>query len=140
MAMDNVTLSDGTIIKKGTLLMIPNDSMWDSEFYENPETYDPYRFLKLRQVPNREHFTPLVSVSPEHMGFGIGKHACPGRFFAVNEMKIVLCHILLKYELKLADGAVPQIRRYGVGIQADTSAKIAIRRQEEEIDLQNLAD
>jgi cytochrome P450 len=140
MATEHVKLNDGTEIAKGTSLMITNDWMSDSNFYENPETFDPYRFVKLRQVPGREHSAPLVSVSPEHMGFGFGKHVCPGRFFAVNEIKIALCHMLLKYEFKLADGTVPRIRRYGVGLQADSLAKIAVRRLREEISLEDLAD
>jgi cytochrome P450 len=133
-------LNDGTEIAKGTALLIPNDWMRDSTFYENPETFDPYRFLKLRQVPGREHSAALVSVSPEHMGFGFGKHACPGRFFAANEIKIALCHILLKYDFKLADGTVPRIRRYGFVLQADPLAKLAVRRRREEISLEDLAD
>lgn len=120
--------------------MIINDWMRDSAFYENPETSDPYRFLKLRQTSGHEHSAPLVSVSPEHMGFGLGKHVCPGRFFAVNEIKIALCHILLKYEFKLADGSVPRIRRYGIGLQADSLAKLAVRRRREQIFLEDLAD
>jgi hypothetical protein len=55
-------------------------------------------------------------------------------------MKIVLCHILLKYEFKLAEGSIPQPRRYGVRAQADPAAKISLRRRREEIFLGDLAD
>ena len=37
--------------------------------------------------------------------FGHGKYACPGRFFASLEVKIVLAHIIRWYDLKLVDGA-----------------------------------
>jgi cytochrome P450 len=140
MSTDNIRLQDGTEIVKGTSLMISNDSMRDPAFYENPDTFDPYRFVKLRQVSGREHSAHLVAASPEHMGFGYGNHACPGRFFAANEVKIALCHMLLKYEFKLADGTAPQIRKYGIGMQADCMAKLAVRRRREEIYLEDLAD
>ncbi|CAI7577420.1 unnamed protein product [Penicillium bialowiezense] len=132
-AMDDIELSDGSKIAKGEGLIVPNDWMTDSKFYEDPETFDPYRFVKLRQVPDRERSASLVSVSPEHMGFGYGNHACPGRFFAVNEAKIALCHILLKYEFKLAEGTMPQFRRYGIAIQTDVSARVLVRRRQEEV-------
>ena len=39
------------------------------------------------------------------MAFGYGKYACPGRFYASNEMKLVLANLLLLYDFKLPDGA-----------------------------------
>lgn len=117
--------------------MVSGDWMWDPTFYENPDTFDAYRFLKLRQTPGRETSSHLVSPSPEHLGFGLGKHACPGRFFAANEIKIALCHILLKYDLKLPENSVPRHRKYGLALQADPEAKIMVRRRREEINLGN---
>ena len=38
------------------------------------------------------------------MHFGIGKHSCPGRWFASYEIKLNLAALLLKYDLKLKDG------------------------------------
>jgi cytochrome P450 len=38
---------------------------------------------------------------------GHGKSACPGRFFASSEVKILFAHLLLNYEWK-AVGKVPQ--------------------------------
>ncbi|CAG7926536.1 unnamed protein product [Penicillium olsonii] len=135
MAMDNIRLADGTQIAKGTGLMIPNEWMWDSQVYENPEKFDPYRFIKLREVAGHELSSSLISVSPEHMGFGLGRHACPGRFFAVNQVKIVLCHVLMKYEFRLADGTIPQVQKHGIRLQSDVSAKVLVRRRQETVSL-----
>lgn len=44
----------------------------------------------------------LVTTSPDHLALGHGEHACPGRFFAAIEIKILLCHLLLKYEWELS--------------------------------------
>lgn len=35
-----------------------------------------------------------------YLAFGLGKHACPGRFFAIAELKLLLKELLLNYELK----------------------------------------
>ncbi|KAK8030950.1 ent-kaurene oxidase [Apiospora arundinis] len=45
------------------------------------------------------------------MAFGYGKHACPGRFFAANEIKLILAHILLQYDLRMPDGATERYQR-----------------------------
>lgn len=114
--------------------------MWDEKFYENANTFDPYRFLKKRQTPGQGTHAQLVTPSVEHLGWGLGNHACPGRFFAANEMKVFLCHALLKYDFKLAKGSVPQLRRQGFALHADSSARIAIRRRREEIVLEDITD
>lgn len=135
----DLQLSDGTKIPKNTGLVVAADWHWDSEFYENPRVFDPYRFLKMRQTPGRETHAQLVSPSPEHMGFGLGNHACPGRFFAANELKIFLCHMLLKYDFKLAEGSIPAPQKYGFAWNADPLAKISIRRRREEIVLEDFS-
>lgn len=36
--------------------------------------------------------------------WGLGKHACPGRHYASFLLKLVLAHVLLRYEIRLPDG------------------------------------
>lgn len=43
----------------------------------------------------------FVSMSKKSMMFGYGRHACPGRFFAGNEIKLILAKILQDFDLKL---------------------------------------
>ncbi|KAJ5948643.1 hypothetical protein N7454_001950 [Penicillium verhagenii] len=134
---EDVVLSDGTLLPKGDKMLVSCDRMWDENIYPDPLKFDPYRFAKLRQTDNAkdEAAAQLVSPSPEHMGFGFGQHACPGRFFVANEIKISLCHILLKYDLKLAEGCEPKVQSFGMRRAADPTAKISIRRRQEEIPL-----
>lgn len=35
---------------------------------------------------------------------GHGRHACPGRFYAAAELKVVLAEILSTYDIKLCEG------------------------------------
>ncbi|GLI74942.1 hypothetical protein PoHVEF18_003191 [Penicillium ochrochloron] len=139
-AQENIKLNDGTQIVKGTSLAIPTNWTWDETNYENANTFDLYRFLKKRQTPGQGTHAQLVTPSAEHLGWGLGNHACPGRFFAANQMKIFLCHVLLKYDFKLADGSVPQLRRQGFALSADKSANISLRRRHEEIILEDITD
>jgi len=134
-ALREITLSDGTIIPKNTTVAASESRMWDPSVYPQPEKWDGTRFLKLREESGKEHVAQLVSTSPEHLGFGHGQHACPGRFFAANEVKIALVHLLLKYEWRLPEGVVPKVRSFGFSLGADPFLKMEYRRRETEIEL-----
>lgn len=103
--------------------------------YPDAGTYDGYRFYNIRQDPGLEHKANLVATTGDHMGFGHGKHACPGRFFAANEAKVVLSHMLLKYDWKLVDEDLPFIETMGTFPSVNHRIKITIRRRKEEIPL-----
>ncbi|GLB06074.1 hypothetical protein AtubIFM57258_001370 [Aspergillus tubingensis] len=132
-AQEDVTLSDGTVLPKGTISVLTSESNWDPTIYPEPETFDAYRFLKLRETPGFETVAQAVTTSPQHLAFGLGKHACPGRYFAIALLKIILCHIILEYDFKVADGWSPTVRKYGFIWQADPVAKVSVRRRKEEI-------
>jgi hypothetical protein len=134
-ATDHIALSDGTKIPKDTPIMVSAHNMWEESVYPNPHEFDPYRFLNLRGIPGKDTSAHFVSPSVEHMAFGFGRHACPGRFFAGNEIKIALCHILLKYDFQLVDGKRPELERVGVSLNANSQGRILIRRRQEEIPL-----
>jgi cytochrome P450 len=134
----DVTLSDGTRVPRNTLLALAINRHWDEEFYPEPEKFDGYRFLQMRSKPGNENVAQFVSTSANHLGFGHGEHACPGRFFASNEVKIIMCHILLKYDWELIEGKHPKRMAYGWVLAADHSAPIRVRRRKEELDIDSL--
>ncbi|TVY84078.1 Cytochrome P450 monooygenase [Lachnellula suecica] len=103
-AKTNITLSDGTMIPNNTILAIGPLLMSDSNVFPNADKFDPYRFLKLRETPGAENKHQFVTTSPEIIVFGHGHHACPGRFFASNEIKILLAHMIMHYDWKLPEG------------------------------------
>ncbi|EMD92531.1 hypothetical protein COCC4DRAFT_58089 [Bipolaris maydis ATCC 48331] len=135
-AVANVTLSDGTIIPKGFKLAVES-KMDDPELYPNPEKFDIDRFVQLREINrNKWHY---VTGSPEHLAFGYGKHICPGRFFASNEIKIVLMHLLIKYDWKFVpdQGRFPRFCS-GTEVAVDPRQKLMVKSRPAEIDLGSL--
>jgi cytochrome P450 len=136
LATEDITLRDGRRIPKDSMVAVSAHWSWDESFYENPNQFDGYRFYKMSQNPKTEQMSHLVATSPQHIAFGHGKHACPGRFFATNEVKIALVHILLKYDFKLDESSPPpKVFKMGWMMQSDPQAKILVRRRKEEISL-----
>lgn len=139
-AREAVILNDGTRVPKGTQARLTTDNMWNSDIYPEAARFDGYRFVKLRDQ-DAAAGTPsgglsFVSVSANHMGFGYGKHACPGRFFAGAETKIALCHILLKYDFELVDRELAGAKTDGMMIWRDKRAMLRVKRRSEDIGLE----
>jgi cytochrome P450 len=125
-------LSDGSVIPKGSRFFVAG-SYQDPAIYDNPEKFDAFRFANKRLEPGQANAWGYVATSASHMAFGLGKHACPGRFFASNEMKVALCHLLLKYDFKFLHGEVPKIYNFEGSSSIDPRSKILMRRRKEEI-------
>jgi len=113
LTMRPFTFSNGVTIPPGTFVGFPHSAIHSSdEIYTNPEKFDGFRFSKLREeegdVTSTRH--RAVNVSTEMMAFGFGRHVCPGRFFAINEIKGLLAHIIVTYDVKFEEGkgAPPQ--------------------------------
>ncbi|KAM0266896.1 hypothetical protein ACHAPA_006465 [Fusarium lateritium] len=133
---EDMALSNGLILKRGTRLNIDNRRLEDPEVYEDPTSYNPYRFFNMRSEDGKDHAAQLVSTSSNHLGFGHGQHSCPGRFFAANEIKVALCHILVKYDWKLAPDTDTKPDTRGMIAKSSPVTKILIRlRPSPEIDL-----
>jgi cytochrome P450 len=47
----------------------------------------------------------FTSTAADSLYFGHGKHACPGRFFAATELRLLLAHLVTHYDLRLPDAA-----------------------------------
>lgn len=52
-------------------------------------------------MPGKETRHQFVSTSSDSLGFGYGNHACPGRFFASNEIKIALIELLRSWDFRI---------------------------------------
>lgn len=138
-AVRDVELPNGVRIYKGEHIAVSSHRMWDPEEYKDPESFDAFRFAERRKMPGYENKSLLVATSPDHMAFSHGKHACPGRFFAANEVKIAMVHILLKYDLKIADPSYAQWKCFGVNMIPNPKAKIMMKSRVPELDLDKLA-
>lgn len=63
------------------------------------DEFHPWRFADLRAVAGEENKHQFVTTSSESTVFGHGTWACPGRFFASNEIKAILIQLLRRYDI-----------------------------------------
>lgn len=105
------TLSTGQVIPAGVIIEVPAGVVnADPEVFPNPAEFDPLRFYKLRQQAKEAGSAEggasnqFVSVSQKGLTFGYGRHACPGRFFAANEIKMIVANTILRYDVGLDMG------------------------------------
>ncbi|TDZ99622.1 Cytochrome P450 monooxygenase eqxH [Colletotrichum sidae] len=132
------TLPAGITLRAGDRCAADLGGMLDPAVYPSPTTFDGRRFLAMRGDGALDSQAHLVSTSPSHLGFGHGLHACPGRFFAANELKIALAHLVIKYDWKLTEGYEHRWEEYGFGWNSDSGAKLLMRRRVPEIDIDAL--
>ncbi|KAI0552634.1 cytochrome P450 [Xylaria curta] len=72
----------------------------------------------------------FTSIGDTNQNFGLGKHACPGRFFAAQEIKLILSYLLLNYEIKLRDGeARPKPVVFMMTKSPSQTAEVLFRRR-----------
>ncbi|KAF4546155.1 Cytochrome P450 [Lasiodiplodia theobromae] len=135
-ATEDIRLSSGVVIKKGAMVVVPPRILRDAELYPDPDAYDGRRWYRLRQEPGNEMKFQFVQTSAEMHGFGHGEHACPGRFFASNELKIALCHMLMKYDWEYADARErPETITKAELIMPDPTVRLRYKSREPEIAL-----
>lgn len=131
-----ITLSDKTYIPSGTYVSIGPVPMHDPSIYPSPTKFDGHRFMNLRNAPGAENKYQFVTTSPEITVFGHGHHACPGRFFASNELKLLLAHMLMYYDWKLPEGQTKvECVRNGLGASPNSRQKVLFRSRKPEVEV-----
>ncbi len=83
----------GYFIPKGSIFNIAHYFIFrHPEFWENPEKFDPDRFLP-EQVNQRPKFA--------YLPFGAGQHICIGKSFALMESTLILAMIAQRFRVEL---------------------------------------
>ncbi|KAF1847371.1 cytochrome P450 monooxygenase [Cucurbitaria berberidis CBS 394.84] len=104
--LKKLTLSNGFVIPANTMIGIPTHAItMDPGLYPKPEKFDGFCFAKLRQEdPSMEGKGQYVASNPNSMAFGFGRYACPGCFFAAQEIKAIMVFLLENYDMKFKEG------------------------------------
>ncbi len=109
-----VTLSNGVTIPPGTFISVP--AYWAARsldgFSADGEAFEPWRWLNLREEAERQGKStiPYLSSTPSYhdLHWGYGRNACPGRFMAAAEVKLLLAWTLWHFDISFP---APQAER-----------------------------
>ena len=126
--MKDTTLPNGVKLPQGSNIAIDASEMWSAEVHDNPHQFDGYRFWRMRQA-GKLAACSFVSSTREHNTFGAGRAICPGRFFVANEIKLILAHVLWKYDIRLKAGYSPKLVRSGFYAMSDLQAQVEVPRR-----------
>jgi len=121
-------------IPTGATVIVPSyPVMHSADHFDDPETFKPFRFADQRADEKTEYVKragkAFASTSSDYLAFGHGKNACPGRFFAANELKLMLAYVVVTYDIEPVKGATerPSDQWFGINRVPDFGAKIRVR-------------
>lgn len=140
--LKDLRLHDGLVLPKGSHIAFASDGLnRDPEIYPSPDTFDGLRFYNLRAAattPDSDRMAAaesetkyqFVTATPDYLNWGQGRNACPGRFLASNEIKLVLAHLLLSYDIRWKEGeSRPDSRVNDWNILPDREREIEVREK-----------
>lgn len=112
-----IRLSNGFTIPAGTHICAAADARSrDPKLYESPTEFRPLRFYKSLSSSHAgaetEAANSFTSVAAGDSWFGTGRQACPGRWYASAQIKLVLCLLLFEYEFKYPEGQIKRPRNW----------------------------
>ncbi|KAF7365863.1 hypothetical protein MVEN_00460800 [Mycena venus] len=138
---DGFRFSDGTVLPQGAFLSVAaRPAHYDPSNYENPAAFDGFRFARER-AEHISHYDPtdsqdifkkhMISVGVDHLPFGTGKHACPGRFFAATELKAMLAHLVINYDVRAeVEGVRPPDMNFGTVTTPSATGRVLFRKRQ----------
>lgn len=129
----DLTLSDGTKLPKGTHFAMPSAAiLQDDDRMAGATSFDGFRYFKTREDPAEANKHQFAMTDSNNLHFGHGKFSCPGRFFASNEIKILMAHLLIGYEFKYPPGqSRPRNLTADENLYPDPTARLMMRERKE---------
>ncbi|KAM9957546.1 hypothetical protein ACTFIR_009653 [Dictyostelium discoideum] len=114
----DIILNNGQFIPKNAQILINYHALSrNEEYFENPNQFDPTRFLN-------------SDSNPAFMPFSIGPRNCVGSNFAQDEIYIALSNMILNFKFKSIDGKpVDETQTYGLTLKPNPFKVILEKRK-----------
>lgn len=149
---DGVRTDTGMPLPRGALISFVSQPMHtDPDHFPDPHTFQPFRFMRLRQrdaeaqrdsdgsnCPAKAvddtggNWSPHAFLSTANLLiFGRGRNSCPGRYLVDFKLKILISYLLTNYDIKLVgdQGSRPQNRWILEFIYPRGGVKMMIKRR-----------
>ncbi|KAH8908550.1 cytochrome P450 [Coniochaeta sp. PMI_546] len=134
-AKEGLDTPSGAHVDYKRTVMVPHYSvLHDKTVYgEDADQFKPFRFAEQRADESVGYVErarkAFPTTSKEFLAFGHGRNACPGRFFATNEIKLMFAYLVLNYDFKM-ESERPRSTFVGLVRVAPLTKTIRIRRRE----------
>ncbi|KAG6919311.1 hypothetical protein DXG01_007444 [Tephrocybe rancida] len=128
--LKDFTFSDRMTVPKGHTIAVAKFSIHHDEA-SHLDIHETNFGLTLReQQAEGSSRHQMVALNHDYLVFGHGKHACPGRFFAVDELKTLLAYVLLNYDVSFKNyGSRPVDPWFGVMVAPDPKVSVMFRKR-----------
>ncbi|KAF4635041.1 hypothetical protein G7Y89_g3058 [Cudoniella acicularis] len=100
-------LHDGLVLPVGTRCIWAADPLLrNPKAFVDPLVFDGFRFARLatddekREGKEDGNSSAASFLSPTNLAFGYGRHACPGRFYALRKVKVLFGKLILGYDIE----------------------------------------
>jgi cytochrome P450 len=132
-AKEGITTPSGVKLPYGSTVVVPSYTVFhDDEVYPDAGEFKPFRFADERKDESvgyvKRAGKAFATTGKDYLAFGHGKYACPGRFFAANELKLILGVILMDYEFEFKEGR-ERNKWYGMVRVPPMKARVRIRKR-----------
>lgn len=126
-APDGLVLPDGTWLPCGSLVEMPAYTVHhDESIYPEALEYRHTRFLQTSK--DGKSLKSAATSEPTFLNWGYGRHACPGRYLAVDVGKMVMMHLITNYEV-IPFPERPKNKWMAGGLMPPLSATMQVRRR-----------
>lgn len=126
----------GLKLPQGTMITAPAAAIaTDPDTFQDPNSFDGHRYLRMREAHKESASSLVLGMSTiDSLGFGLGSQACPGRFLAVNNLKLMLSKLLLGWEMSLEkdgeeyNGPRPETQYYDFSVVPPSAFSVRLRK------------
>lgn len=136
---NGITTPSGLHLRYGTYMAtLSYPILHDPDLYPEPETFHPFRFAERAEAAEKQNLKiekasqGWTSVTKTYTAFGMGKHACPGRFFASNTLKVTLAYVLMNYDIEHVSER-PANFTFGFGLLPPFKGTIKVKRRKQSL-------
>ncbi|KAL5363166.1 cytochrome P450 [Aspergillus floccosus] len=132
--LSGITLPAGQHLPQGIWVAASTlDIHTDERFYPKGQSYEPFRFVEEQTIEDctstAEQMVTKVAVTPTYLPFGAGRHACPGRHFALHLLKMIVAYTVLNYDIEPLNKR-PENIAFGHHVLVPPSATVRVRRRQ----------
>jgi len=117
------------VIPKGYILSFNNLLVnHDPDNFEAPESFDPER----NQLQNSHGTTP-AGIAKHTLGFGLGRHQCPGRFFAAEEIQTAIVVLFRHLDFTAEEDYQPTVKAGVACNEAPLPIRVTLKESGEKL-------